>query len=155
MPSGVSSFSRIKARKPSCDNARFCRICSSRMSTSPLLYLPSVPGWRASARSAEGHHVAQIGLNEAVVALLENSGMTRKAQRNVSLGRRRSARLGPALGVAPHRIVTAIEAEIAQSLENSHQRQALSGWLRFLRGKQSIQLLPPGAELRHRLDAAS
>ena len=62
--------------------------------------------------------------------------------------------LAPVLGVAPHRVVAAVEPKIAQRLEYPHHRQPLPPRLGLVFRQQLIEPLPPSPKLLHRLYAA-
>ena len=101
------------------------------------------------------HHHREAVYHNGLMAPVELVGFAgREAQRNIGWRGSSPAHFPPALGVAPHRIVAAIESKIAQRLEKANQRQPLPPRLNLVRGQKLIKLLSPGAKLRHRLNAA-
>src|ERR1700676_3676396 len=76
----------------------------------------------------------------------------RKAQRDVSRGRRLSTLLAPSPGVTPHGVVTAVIAATAQLFEDPDQRQLLASSLGHIPCQQSVELCCPSSQLRSRLD---
>ena len=60
--------------------------------------------------------------------------------------------LGPATGIAPHRIVATVIAAPAQFLEDPDQRQLLACSLRRIARQQLVDLCCPSSEFRSRLD---
>ena len=94
------------------------------------------------------HHHRHAVYHNGLVAPVELVGFAgRESQRNIGLRLSSSARFVPDLGVAPHRVVAAIEPTIAERLENARQRQPLPRGLRFVRRKELIKLLAPSAKL--------
>jgi hypothetical protein len=82
------------------------------------------------------------------------TGGARPAQRHEGRRRTRAALTPPRRGVAPDGVMPALAAEPAKVLEDPKQRHPLPGAPRRVDGRQPIEVVPPRAELRLRLDAA-
>src|SRR5690606_34396475 len=65
--------------------------------------------------------------------------------------RRRPLSLRPVLCVSPDSVVTAVISPLAKLFVNPDQRQPLAGRLGLVGSENAIELIPPGADLRHRL----
>src|SRR4051794_7351667 len=84
-----------------------------------------------------------------LVAPVELVGLARREQqRHIGLRRPRTARLQPAPGIAPDRVVPALVAEPSKLLVDADQRQPLSLWLVMVAVQKRIELPLPGPNLR-------
>jgi hypothetical protein len=91
-------------------------------------------------RAIEDHHL---------MAPVELVGLARiEAQRNIGAGRRFLRRLRPVRSVAPHGIIAAAIAAVAQLFVDPDQRQALPLRPSGILGQHLVQLRPPGIDLR-------
>ena len=75
----------------------------------------------------------------------------REAQRHIGIRQRRDLLAPPVTGITTHRVVAAFVTEPSQCLEHSDQRQTLAARLGLIGSEQSVQLLSPCSETRHRL----
>jgi hypothetical protein len=88
-----------------------------------------------------------------LVAPVELAGLARgEAQRHEGGRRRRRLFPVPAPRVAPNGVMAALMTEPAQLLEHAHRRQPLARRLRRVGRQDPLEIRPPGADPRQRLD---
>ena len=78
----------------------------------------------------------------------------RKAERHEGGGGHGGMGAPPSLGVAAHRVIAALVAEISQRLENPDQREPLARRLLAVLLEQAFQILRPAPEFGPRLNLA-
>jgi hypothetical protein len=101
------------------------------------------------------HRHRDAGDQHHLVAPVELVGLARiEAQRHEGCRRSRAALAPPARSIAPDGIIPALVAETAEVLIDPQQRHPVPAAPRRIRGQQPVKLVPPGAELRLRLDVA-
>ena len=101
------------------------------------------------------HDHRHAGEQDDLVAPVELVSFARREEkRHVGLAHGRTARLVPALGVAPDRVVAALVAERPQFLIDADQRQPLALLLGAVAVQQSVELRLPRPDLRLRLTLA-
>ena len=91
-----------------------------------------------------------------LVAPVELVGLTRiEDQRHIGLRRQQQAPpASPRLGVAAHRVIAALVAQLAKVLMDLQQGQAILAILLLVGLQLALELVHPQPKLRHRLDLA-